>query len=238
MKRTLAIIAAALALVTGARANDWFIGPFVRESWTPLSLSPVAWYKGDGDALDSSGTNNAAWVGDGNYTNGVNGQAFVTANAKYIETPYLSYSSQFSWAAWIFPIGPHTGGYGGAYYDKYNATRNRILSMDDGGLRLQFEIGVQDISWTALPAGTIPTSAWTHLGVVYDGSALTVYRNGVAVTNMAASGNVNRLASAPCWIGRGYPTTYSFLGRLDDTLVFDRALTPAEITRLYNWRQP
>jgi hypothetical protein len=69
---------------------------------------------------------------------------------------------------------------------------------------------------------------WTHLAVSYDGGAVRLYINGVQVSHRRASGPIRRTTD-PLWIGGNRPYGEYFDGVIDDVLVYDRALSAAEV---------
>ncbi|HEX2314065.1 MAG TPA: sialidase family protein [Thermomonospora sp.] len=89
---------------------------------------------------------------------------------------------------------------------------------------------------TAESAQTVTPGTWTHLVGVYDAAAqkMRIYVNGTAGTEATvttpwnATGN---LAIGRClWTGA---ESDFFPGTIDEVKLFDRALTPAEVTALY-----
>jgi hypothetical protein len=91
----------------------------------------------------------------------------------------------------------------------------------------------------------VASNTWVHVAGTYNGSSsasgVTLYINAAqqAVSITGDNLTTTTISGVPTLIGRRLPTTYGYLsGNLDDVLIFNRALTPAEITQLYNWRQP
>jgi hydrogenase maturation factor HypE len=76
----------------------------------------------------------------------------------------------------------------------------------------------------------LPVQAWTHLAATYDGSALRLYVNGVAVNSTPLSGAMVTSAG-PLRIGGNTIWGDYFAGVIDEVRVYYRALTPAEIQR-------
>jgi hypothetical protein len=94
------------------------------------------------------------------------------------------------------------------------------------------------------PSGTVPAAnsvtvaqlnMWYHIVGTWDGTTRTIYVNGVAEgTNNTAQSRAN--VGGNTAIGR--PGSYTgglyFPGVIDDVRIYNRALTAAEVTRLYN----
>lgn len=83
-------------------------------------------------------------------------------------------------------------------------------------------------AWQTAATATsiIPTSEWTHLMCVYDGTTLWTYVNGVPEGSQTLGGSVasstNALNVARTSAGAGY-----FAGRIDDIRIYPIALPPA-----------
>jgi predicted phage tail protein len=75
----------------------------------------------------------------------------------------------------------------------------------------------------------LPVNQWSHLAATYNGSTLTLYVNGVAVASTAVTGNILTSTGA-LRIGGNNVAAEWFKGRIDDVRVYNRALTPAELT--------
>jgi hypothetical protein len=73
-------------------------------------------------------------------------------------------------------------------------------------------------------------NAWQHLIFTYDGSVLKLYQNGVEVGSQAANGNLSN-AFESLYIGDGYYLggDYYLDGKVDEVVLFNRALTQPEI---------
>ena len=77
----------------------------------------------------------------------------------------------------------------------------------------------------------LPTNTWTHLTVTYNGSTLTLYRNGVAVANSNVSGTLSP-TTGTLQIGGSQFGEY-FKGLIDEVRIYNRALTATEIQATY-----
>jgi carboxyl-terminal processing protease len=109
----------------------------------------------------------------------------------------------------------------------------RIRNLD--GPRL-VELGLgRQLGVLQAPA-EIKSNQWYHLAGTYDGSAVTVYVNGVKIRSQPLSGNLT-IDSSDLVVGKGDPE-FSwgeyFHGMLDEIRVWNRARTPAEIQAAIN----
>jgi hypothetical protein len=82
---------------------------------------------------------------------------------------------------------------------------------------------------TTTSNGTISNSTWYCFTVVYDGTNLSLYKNGVLNSFVAASQQTASTRNAE--VGR-YTNGAAYDGQIDDIRFYDRALTQAEITHL------
>ena len=86
------------------------------------------------------------------------------------------------------------------------------------------------------PAETVPMGVWTHLAGVYDGTVAHLYVNGVEVGRQALTGMFGR-DTTPVILGgngndaSGVPTEL-FPGRVDELMLYARALSATEIAQL------
>jgi GH25 family lysozyme M1 (1,4-beta-N-acetylmuramidase) len=87
------------------------------------------------------------------------------------------------------------------------------------------KIGSAD--WTLSPPYIAPAGKWTHLAFVASGTNTTLYFNGAEAGTVAAAIPLGRT-----FIGGDSYGDY-MLGSLDETMVFNRALTGAEIATIY-----
>jgi hypothetical protein len=81
----------------------------------------------------------------------------------------------------------------------------------------------------------LPDKTWTHVAGTYDERTLKLYFNGklVSAANMPETyAGPIRPGSDPLLIGSA-PSSYGWFGLIDEVMLFDRALSSAEIERLY-----
>jgi hypothetical protein len=89
-----------------------------------------------------------------------------------------------------------------------------------------------------LTGGTYTPGVWTHVVAVWNGTAPTLYVNGIN-TNAAVSGpggyNPNSAASPGIFSVGSYDTgANSFTGAVDETALYSAALTPAQVLAHFN----
>src|SRR5262249_6365067 len=82
--------------------------------------------------------------------------------------------------------------------------------------------------WAYFPGSTaVQAQTWYHVAVIYDGSALKMYVNGILDGSVAATGAIVT-GPQPLTIG-GQQSGWFFNGRVDELSVYNRALSSAEV---------
>ena len=205
-----------------------------------LSDGLIGYWPFDGDATDAS-RNGGDAVPGGNgifpYESSIIDQAMLVRNnggLNITTTTQLNNHGQYTVAGWIFGMG---------------APGRPIIS--DGG---SFSLVTRDISigglrfnatrWSGtngqwqIPTGTIPNDEWTHIAVTYDYSSVAndpqLYLNGVAIAvdeRFTPTGTVSTVTPTTGRIGWN-GGTQEFGRLIDDLRVYNRILSPTEITEL------
>jgi hypothetical protein len=83
---------------------------------------------------------------------------------------------------------------------------------------------------------SLPINLWYNYVLVYDGSMMKLYRNGILVNSISASGEIS-YTNLPLYFGSTGVVGQCLNGKLDDIGIWNRALTQQEITQLYNQSQ-
>jgi prepilin-type N-terminal cleavage/methylation domain-containing protein len=188
-------------------------------------------------ALDTSGnnmnatlTNGSSWS-DGKYGNasildGVNDYVQVNNNA------LINNMSQSTISFWI-------------KLNSLSSSQIPISKDGDSGYYIQINSNGQPyIRYGSAvthvgSVGTITTGTWTYLTMVYNGSTLVLYKNGVLLSG-SSSGTPPVSQDDKLWIG-GYsanggaaPNSYFVNGLIDNTRIYNYARTPEQIAWEYN----
>lgn len=83
---------------------------------------------------------------------------------------------------------------------------------------------------------TLSTDTYYNVAVTYDGSAIRLYVNATQVgADYPFSGSFYVYTGADVRIAYSAAAIWMFAGILDDLRIYDRALSGAEISTLYNW---
>ena len=98
--------------------------------------------------------------------------------------------------------------------------------------RLKVGVGTQSASFNV----DLGTTNYHHIVWTYDGTTVKGYVNNVERASFAASGNGSTALATKFNImaGRNDNTSGNFLGIIDDVALFNRNLTAAEVSTIYN----
>lgn len=211
---------------------------------TDVTDGLVAWYKMNGNANTSVGSANGTVNNATLTTNRASAPNTAYAFNAAAQSQYISINSTFGmgptnatitlWvnnptatnSGQIIKIGALTTsgiglGIGSTYYDNgYPGTKIILL--------------FENVRWIATT--TDLGTGWHALAVVLDSSGVpSVYKDGALVGTYAGA-NAILPASGTSLIGGLYPVAYYrwFNGSVDDTRIYNRALTGSEILQVYN----
>jgi hypothetical protein len=226
-------------------------------SYVPTS-GLVGWWPFNGNANDESGNGNNGTVNGATLTTdrfGNAGQAYDFANANSISTSYSPTSIQTtSYSAWFLTTN------GGCIIgsNASNSTPNLALAIHtnttgyEGTSLWVVDHANSSVGWQSTP----PTNPlytdgiWHHIvgvfsclsGSIIQPTNLTLYVDGQVVSTVLQNVNppnspINIFSNIVFgynqrWVSQGFDGR--FIGKLDDIGIWNRALTPQEITDLYN----
>ena len=238
------LILLAVVLSVGCAVAGWrgrFDEQFAAAStaeWTPASLNPIAWYKGDGNALDAMGNYDGTWYGTEAYADGPTGQAFdfngnswigLGANFNFADTENFSFSTWIKAEAVIGALYTICAHYG----YKINKRAWRLI-VYNGKLALQTAPGGGPTPIAEVIGGAVGPNIWTHVAATVSGVNATLYVNGVGVSGIV-SARYDTGGDVLTKIGAvGNVSADFWAGKISDVLIFDRALTAEEVEKLYN----
>ena len=192
----------------------------------------IGYWPFENSADDQSGTgNNGQWIGTPSYDVGYQGLALSTdgtSNGSYVLVPHSSSLDGMSELSIVFWARKHTG-----------APRNRVIYK-----HLSYALEVQPDRFNGMLyndngeqgsfyviQNSIDDTLWHHYGVTYDGTAIIVYIDGVAVDTVGFSGNIAVNPTRDLYLGKD-PWGNSFNGLLDEVRIYNRALSAEEIELL------
>jgi len=219
----------------------------------PTAEGPVSWWAGDGTAADSVDGNDGLIRNGATFTPGTSGQAFAFDGlddfVEIANTPSLNPTGSFSIDAWIFPRSAidyrnvvakwgDTGDYG-------SGQRSYVLNLRSNQ-RIEFAIsdlahqGDASFHQFDSPPNAVALNQWSHVAAVYDQSSGTrrIYVNGSEAAARTDPPIVIMQGIANVGIGAKLASSttpgHLFDGDVDEVHFWNRALSPAEVTELYN----
>ncbi len=195
-----------------------------------LPMEEASWDHTAGDVKDSSGYGNDAtsygsasvtsdgkigWAGD------FNGASDYLATSVTVDQTSSGPGATFE--AWVYP-------------NDTASTWRHIISTENGGN--DWAIASHGTAWRIYhgssywTVGTITAQAWQHLMAVFEpGVGIRFYVNGTKYS----TGTINYdTSSNPVHIGRRANGSYFFNGKIDEVMVYNRALSDAEAVARYN----
>lgn len=231
------------------------VSPTTKEGiWSGRALAPTGaasllsglggYWRLNGDATDSLGVSNGVIQGSGgSWGAGQLGQSFHTGGLARINVgnaAVLKPTTALSVAGWFWfssTLGSNAR-IASDWHQSVAQDRWIFISLD--GASLDFYLSISDGGYQVKNFGTIgttiPLDQWVHLAGVWSaGTEISAYRNGDLVDSTGAHAGTTLYAGAGnvCF-GLQEETGAGMNGRIDEIGLWSRALTPSEVTYLYN----
>ena len=230
------------AIFTNQDAGNNYDGSERNCLFTPLvnyRFDESSWVGATDEVVDSSGyshhstATNATTTEAGKICRAGN----FNGSTDYLEaaSPVIaSNAGPYTVSAWVYRTGTssktnHVMGNGG---NSNLASGFTLQVFKDGGGRYRTRNASQFLS---INSGSVPTNAWVHMALRYDGSTLTSYLNGT-LTGTDSSGTNAYGSMQNLRIGTASNSTASsrmFPGRIDEVLIFDTDLSDYQINSIY-----
>ena len=203
----------------------------------------VAHWKGDGDFLDSAGTNHATAVGSVTFAPGIVGQAMRFPDAGYLDVADpaargLVPAGAFTIAAFVRIDGndPPPEGGPGSILGVGTAGAPSILLGPGGPGRMDF-VARTASQVVLMGSEAFDAGRWRHVAVTYDPANRTalIYADGERVMGFVDQPNIQPIAYGPgllFHIGKDPGRTGTFDGLIDDLRIYDDALNDAQVRAL------
>jgi hypothetical protein len=146
--------------------------------------------------------------------------AQLLANQNAISMAGWFNADKLQYGAGMMGIRGNGSGTGGFY----------ILQLGDGALECRF-LSTTGLHEVVGPAGTIVANQWQHLALVYNGSSLRIYIDGVSIGSSNASGVITS-TDKPFAVGKSLEGGFNFVypGQADEVSLWTKALSVNEIT--------
>ncbi|MBI3985063.1 MAG: DUF2341 domain-containing protein [Candidatus Levybacteria bacterium] len=202
------------------------------------------WKMDDGSgstASDSSGNGyngtitGASWSSSCKYGNCLSFSGLSSGNKVDLGTSVNLNPSNFTVSAWV-----NTNNASYAYNYIFSSDRDCCGTYNGIGFYINGAGKLVGSIWNSTNAGTssnttLSASTWYFVTFSYDGSKMKLYINGILDKEESYTGSVGSPASFNVSIGTmGFNQgTYTFNGKIDETRLYNRALSNKEIIQLY-----
>ncbi|HQU83251.1 MAG TPA: CHRD domain-containing protein [Pyrinomonadaceae bacterium] len=248
-------------IVTGLKAGLWYfdvhstnfpageIRGQIEPLCTPVPSGLVAWYKGDGDALDASGNNNHGGLNGGvSFANGKVGRAFsfdgIDDRVVIPDSSSTRPTNALTIDVWVKPAQISQQGQFVAKFDSTNSQKTYYFGTDETGGRIQFAVynSAGNVRRLVTDNNILTVNTLLHLTAVFDAQtqAMKIYADGAEVpASLIESSTVSSFfnGSSPIFLGtRVENATFVefFKGLLDEVQIYHRALSATEIQSINN----
>ena len=207
----------------------------------PLWNNLVAYYTGDNTPNDSLNAYNGTLINGATYGTGkINNGFSLDGINDYVDLGFgyrRSKTQAFSYSFWASINST------GTLTVLSNSGDNGHFCYIEGGY-IWMQIGYGGSSYLRVySANTIPTSTLKHIVITYDGTySYTSFKMYINASSTTVVGQTNTLGAndtptPPAYnlnIGRRPTNQYYFNGIIDELAIFDKVLTQAQVTELYN----
>ena len=234
------IIIAAMLAAAGLAGAQMFAQLFGGAVGTPIPA--VAWYKLDGNALDSSGNGyNGTWVGTAAYSGGkfAGTQAGSFTGANHVNCGSLlgvSQSNTVTVTAWIKAANnaQYCVIFGNLVVGTGAQNRGYIVQYDGTGTKLKTRIDTTPN--VAQEKNVIPSfstnNEWQHIAIRISGGVVTGWVNGQQQTSITYT-QANGFGTTNPFLIMAYSgNTFRAVGLTQDVRVYNRALSAANIAKI------
>lgn len=185
-------------------------------------------------AYDHSSSSNHGTASSATRTEGASGGAFNFAGNGSVVVPdnsQLSFGTTMSLQVWLnLPFRSSSRDSFVLRGSPQSGFFNLFTDPSDTGIHFQPDASSGYPSPHAV-SGTIITGVWTHVVAVCDGSSVKLYLNKDEVDSEAFTGTIDDIPGN-LQIGTSYEG--GVYGRMDEVALWNRALTSAEVTTLFN----
>ncbi|QLJ52540.1 MAG: Concanavalin A-like lectin/glucanases superfamily protein, LamG domain [Candidatus Fermentimicrarchaeum limneticum] len=201
-------------------------------SYTFPETGLVGYWKFDegigSNTVDSSGSENSGTISGASWTtskyrmnstlnyDGVNQQ--VSGSFSPTTT-----TMNFTVSGWIYPTSQT-----GVIFGLYNASTSWVIYLNTGRDLSVYNGSVDIFSKWFYP----PLYTWTHIAIVYDGSYISGYENGVLIGSTAFS-TLKTPTTPTFYLGTTPTFTTDYTGTIDEVKIWNRTLSASEVMSEY-----
>ena len=220
----------------------FLINPYIfQASGNPLWDGLLAYYTADNTPNDALGNYNGTLVNGATYGTGIinNGFSFDGVNDYVDLGNVLDFdgSTPFSISAWCYFTTNTTQ----AIFAKFTLTQGYVLQRRNSQ-DIRFGLYALNVSGSYLSVrttSTVSTGGWKHIVVTYDGSkdvsGVNIYVDDSLMTLTTEANALIGSTSTTATAKIGSRQSDLYLNGLEDEVgIWNRELTPSEVTELYN----
>ena len=161
---------------------------------------------------------------------------FNSATQDYVEmtnaSSVIANSTTFSMSAWVYPQAntTHSGIMG--FRNNVDTDFYLLQLQNTNNIEARFR-NSSGLNYDIIASNILDFGQWQHLALIYDGSNIHLYKDGVLISSTLANGVITQSAQAFRLAGLDYQNdVFHMNGRLDEVRLWDIALSQAEIN---NW---
>jgi hypothetical protein len=185
-----------------------------------------------GDVIDAAGSHNGTNYGATRGVSGKIGNAFNFDGSSHVTINNhsdISGFSEFTLAAWVYPTTLSTNK---TVLAKVNSGRDFVLKFYNTTLEAHFYNGGYRRCYGN---STVPVNQWVHVLCTWKNNQWKIYYNGVLENTCSLTGYDPPWISNEMYVGALTGTSEKFIGSIDEVRIYNRALTDADVTELYNY---
>jgi hypothetical protein len=202
----------------------------------------VGWWPFNGNANDESGNGNDGTVTGATLTSDRNGNtnsaySFDGVNDFISATRNYQFNNEISISCWFKENETNEQvQIIGCWDNPLSGGENRLITLylNSDITKGDIVTTMNQINVSAITPNTL--LSWHNVSMVYDGQELKLYQDGDMVSSSPSAANF-RINQNPFWIigAEAYLNGYGYFmqGDIDDIAIYNRALSPQEITALY-----
>lgn len=201
-----------------------------------LTQGLVAYYKFDGNTLDSIGVNNGTGTAISYSYGQVNQAAVFNGTTSFVDCGFdtsLDFTTAMTASCWIQTPTRQNGGY---IFSRIWLFGNTVyaFSLDFSSVtfRLRGISGSTNMNWGVTYHDDMPH----HLACTLNGSGMTIYYDGLSAATGPFIGAVLQPTSDPLYLGNRWANISLdyYSGKTDELAFWNRCLSADEIKKVYN----
>jgi hypothetical protein len=153
-------------------------------------------------------------------------------------TPYYNFT-RVTVSTWIYWNG--STGYDQRIFQRSSngAGTNSVYNLRlDGSARVVIDMTISGSNVSFNTSSPVSVGRWIHLAYTYDGNRISFYKDGQFAGSLVALGNIGGYPlSNSITLGNAGEAIRPFNGAIDEFYIYNRAMSDAEITALYQLKK-